>query len=82
MKYSVAPAITVRKENVYALIRVVPPVSGPLQGVEKAYRPFVFVRRRKASGTICIPICVFQRVNEWRRRDGREEISRSNYIHE
>ena len=32
LKYSVAPAITVRKANVYALIRVVPPVSGPLQG--------------------------------------------------
>ena len=32
LKHSVAPAITVRKENVDALIRVVPPVSGPLQG--------------------------------------------------
>ena len=31
-KYSVTPAITVRKVNVYALIRVVPPDSGPLWG--------------------------------------------------
>ncbi|MBQ9926333.1 MAG: hypothetical protein IJO65_00005 [Lachnospiraceae bacterium] len=47
MKYSVAPAITVRKENVYALIRVVPPDSGPLWGGRRATLCCVFCNKEK-----------------------------------
>lgn len=53
MKYSVAPAITVRRENAVTLIRVVPPVSGPLGA--GGVPPFSFTiknggKRRKRKG--------------------------------
>lgn len=51
-KHSAAPALTVRKENVYdALNRVVPPDSGPLWGGEVC-RPFVIPVQYPAPGHI------------------------------
>ncbi len=61
-KHSAAPALTVRKENVYdALNRVVPPDSGPLWGGEVC-RPFVILVQYPAPWGVSnfMPRCLCQ----------------------